>query len=290
MVDLDRTRFGLQRRSFPIEARDGGKGKGDEDEEEKEGEDEGASPDGEDLPGGSPGEDGGDEDEEEAEGDGEAPSLEPAGGAESPGPEGHEGGGEPEGDGEDEEEDKEERAGRFIVEGYAATFGEPYLLARWDGGALYERMDARAFDNAEMGDVILQYDHGGRVFARGANGTLRLACDSRGLKVRADLSGTEEGRKLWKEIRGGYTTKMSLSFTIDSDETEERSEGEILGRRAASGARCILRTIRRVGRVYDVSAVSLPANEGTEILARKRELLDGRRERLALELEISLAL
>lgn len=149
----------------------------------------------------------------------------------------------------------------MIVEGYATTFGEPYTLMSFDGYTVNEQIDARAFDNTDMSDVIMQYDHAGRVFARISNGTLELSTDDHGLKIRADLSGTETGRQLYEEIKGGYTSKMSFGFTVDEDtrtETENRETGEVT----------ILRTITAIRKLYDVSAVSLPANNATEISAR----------------------
>lgn len=105
------------------------------------------------------------------------------------------------------------------VEGYACTFNQPYLLYeyRGDSGTCYrimEQIDPHAFDDCDMDDVIMQYDHEGRVFARTKNGTLALAADSAGLKVTADLGGTEIGRQLFAEIKGGYTDKMSFGFTV----------------------------------------------------------------------------
>ena len=147
-----------------------------------------------------------------------------------------------------------------IVEGYATTFNQPYEL--WRDGPDYivlEQVDRGAFDKTDMSDVIMQYDHEGRVFARTSNGTLELRTDDHGLHIRADLSGTEIGRQLYEEIKGGYTDKMSFGFTVDSDEhliTEE------------NGTVTILRTIKSIGKLYDVSAVSLPANNATEISAR----------------------
>ncbi len=147
-----------------------------------------------------------------------------------------------------------------IVEGYATTFNQPYEL--WRDGPDYiflEQVDRGAFDKTDMSDVIMQYDHEGRVFARTNNGTLELRTDDHGLHIRADLSGTEIGRQLYEEIKGGYTDKMSFGFTVDSDErliTEE------------AGVVTILRTIKSIGKLYDVSAVSLPANNATEISAR----------------------
>ena len=111
-----------------------------------------------------------------------------------------------------------------------------------------------------MRDVIMQYDHEGRVFARVANGTLKLEEDDHGLKITADLGGTEIGRQLFEEIEGGYTNKMSFGFTVAEDR-KERS-------RDAEGRVTVLRTITKIGKLFDVSAVSLPANDATEISSR----------------------
>lgn len=149
-----------------------------------------------------------------------------------------------------------------IVEGYATTFNQPYEL--WRDGPDYvfmEQVDRNAFDNTDMSDVIMQYDHEGRVFARTGNGTLALEADDHGLHIRADLGGTEIGRQLYEEIKGGYTDKMSFGFTVDKDERLIQKDNE-------SGTVTVLRTITRIGKLYDVSAVSLPANNATEISAR----------------------
>ena len=154
---------------------------------------------------------------------------------------------------------REEQDGTKIVEGYATTFGNEYRL--W-GDAYYEvweSIDAHAFDNADMADVIMQYDHEGRVFARKSNGTLEVQPDEKGLHIRADLGGTELGRQLYEEIRGGYTDKMSFGFTVSKQErTEELVEGKTIVHRKITG----------IKKLYDVSAVSLPANDATEISAR----------------------
>lgn len=155
-----------------------------------------------------------------------------------------------------EEEQKEKR-----VEGYACTFNEPYELYNWGDYIVREQIDPAAFNEADMSDVIMQYDHQGRVFARNSNGTLELSTDEHGLHMEADLSGTEIGRQLYEEIKGGYTTKMSFGFTVEEDK-REITENKELNRIE------VLRTITKVRKLYDVSAVSLPANDGTEISAR----------------------
>lgn len=159
--------------------------------------------------------------------------------------------------------------GEKVVEGYATTFNQPYELWRDSyGGETYifmEQVDARAFDNTDMSDVIMQYNHEGRVFARTGNNTLALDPDAHGLHIRADLGGTEIGRQLFEEIEGGYTDKMSFGFRVNKDKREETEE-----RNEETGVRTVtvLRTILEISKLYDVSAVSLPANDATSISAR----------------------
>lgn len=154
----------------------------------------------------------------------------------------------------------------YIVEGYATTFDESYILYEWEDFGekvrILEQVDKEAFKECDLSDVIMQYDHQGRVYARTGNGTLELIQDNHGLLVRADLGGTSEGKKLYEEIKGGYTNKMSFGFTIKDEERLEK--------KADDGATEILYTIKSIGKLYDVSAVSLPANDGTEISARTR--------------------
>ena len=157
-------------------------------------------------------------------------------------------------------ETRTEEDGRKIVEGYATTFNQPYELMRAKDMIVTEQVDPEAFSETDMSDTIMQYDHTGRVFARVKNGTLRLEPDAHGLKVTADLGGTEIGRQLYEEIRGGYTDKMSFGFTVTGDKRTRSKD--------ADGNTVILRTITKVGRLFDVSAVSLPANDATEISSR----------------------
>ena len=157
-------------------------------------------------------------------------------------------------------ETRKDEDGRMIVEGYATTFNQPYELYRTEKMIVNEQVDARAFDGTDRSDTIMQYDHEGPVFARVSHGTLELEADEHGLKVRAYLGGTARGRELFEEIEGGYTNKMSFGFTVTGDR-KERS-------RDADGNTVVLRTITKIGKLYDVSAVSLPANDATEISAR----------------------
>lgn len=154
----------------------------------------------------------------------------------------------------------------YKVEGYATTYDTPYHLYSYrnDEGYLVEvqeKIDRNAFANADMSDVIMQYNHEGRVFARMSNGTLKLdQNDDKGLHVDAYLGGTEIGRQLYEEIKGGYTSKMSFGFIVGADKlekTQSSQDGEIW-----------TRSILDVKKVFDVSRVSLPRNDYTQISRR----------------------
>ena len=150
--------------------------------------------------------------------------------------------------------------GAKVVEGYATTFNSPYELWRDREMTVNEQVDRNAFAETDMTDVIMQYDHEGRVFARIGNGTLEIEPDEHGLRIRANLGGTEIGRQLFEEIQGGYTNKMSFGFTVTGEERKVTKD--------ADGHITVLRTITKIGKLFDVSAVSLPANDATEISAR----------------------
>ena len=149
----------------------------------------------------------------------------------------------------------------MIVEGYATTFDEPYLLYSEPGYKFYEVIARNALDQADQSDVVMRYDHEGRVFARNSNSTLMLTTDDHGYKVRGLLGGTDLGRQIYQEISGGYTTRMSWAFKVAKDKREIIEDEE-------SGEVTFTRTILEVSKVYDVAPVAIPANDATEISAR----------------------
>jgi len=150
----------------------------------------------------------------------------------------------------------------YYVEGYATTFNQPYTLWEFeDGTKYYEMIDRHALDNADMSDVIMQYDHEGRVFARQSNKSLIIEPNDQGLFIAADLGRTDLARGLHQDISAGMITKMSWAFVVAEDSYDRETH---------------TRTILRVKKVYDVSAVSIPANDATNIAARN--FASGRRE------------
>lgn len=165
---------------------------------------------------------------------------------------------------------------QMIVEGHACTFDEPYLLYSDDMFEVREQVAAGAFDNCDMSDVIMQYNHEGRVYARNRNNTLTVNVDAKGLFVRANLEGTELGKQIYQEISEGYTDRMSFGFHVaESEYTYDEQPGE-------NGKYQVLRTIKAIDKLYDVSCVSIPANDATDISARSAA--DGAIEAVKMEL------
>lgn len=130
-----------------------------------------------------------------------------------------------------------------------------------------------------MSDVIMQYDHQGKVLARKSNSTLIVETDKNGLFICADLSKSQAAKDMYEEISNGLVTRMSWAFTVADEDYNRETR---------------TRTIKKVKKVYDVSSVSIPANDGTEISARsyfngviekeKQELLNRKKQLLKIKL------
>ena len=142
------------------------------------------------------------------------------------------------------------------VEGYAAKY-EKYELFRWGDRIVYEEFVPGCFRDCDMSDIIFQFDHSGKVYARLSNNTLTVDPDEIGLFICADLSKTSAARSMFEDIQVGNVTKMSWGFMPDYDTIETIEQGDEV-------------TIRhhKIQKIYDVSAVSIPANNNTEIQAR----------------------
>ena len=145
---------------------------------------------------------------------------------------------------------------KCYVEGYATTY-EPYLLFNEGTNEVYEEFVRGCFDNCDMSDVIFQFDHAGKVYARMSNNTLTVEPDQIGLFVCADLSKTSSSRSMYEDIESKLVTKMSWGFLPDYDTLEVVEQGN----------RIIIRH-HKIKKMYDVSAVSIPANNNTDIQAR----------------------
>ncbi len=156
----------------------------------------------------------------------------------------------------------------MIVQGQAVTFEQETTLFKCGDTEYKEVIDRNAFNETDMSDVIFNYNHGGKVVARNRNNTLKLSIDANGLNIEARLDGTEEGRKLYEEIKGGYIDRMSFCFTIKEESyNQETHTWRVL----------------KIDKLYDVSAVDIPAYDTTSISARSSRLAVAEKEQKALE-------
>ena len=104
------------------------------------------------------------------------------------------------------------------------------------------------------GDGRFWLNHTGAPLARTTNGTLELSVDESGLKYRAALADTQDGRDMYKLIKRGDITQSSFAFTIGEQEfSEDRS----------------VRRVLKVARLLDVSPVTYPAYPTTTVAARQ---------------------
>ena len=164
----------------------------------------------------------------------------------------------------------EEGERQDYVHGVPVVFNTPTCLFEYEGVKFYEQIDRHAFDNCDMSDVIFNYNHGGRVAARIRNNTLKRAINDVGMEMDAFLGGTQFGRDLLEDIRGGYIDKMSFAFVVaeDGEEYDQATH---------------TRTITRIKKLYDVSAVDIPAYDTTSISARDFFSEEYEKEKRALE-------
>ena len=154
----------------------------------------------------------------------------------------------------EETEDK-----NYLVEGYASTF-EPYVLLTVDGTDYSERIEPTAFDKADLSDVVFRVDHEGPVYARSSAGTVEVWTDEHGLAQKTDLGKTQRARELYADIEAGNYPQMSFAFTVAEEHYDKATH---------------TRVIDRIAKVYDVSAVSFPANPNTELSIATRDYFNG---------------
>ncbi len=136
----------------------------------------------------------------------------------------------------------------LVIEGYAANFEQVTDL-----GYFKEQIARGAFDEVMEDDVRLLLNHDGAPMARTKNGTLELSIDESGLKYRAALADTQDGRDLYKLIKRGDISQSSFAFTIQDQEWNESRT---------------MRTVTKMARLLDVSPVTYPAYPTTTVAAR----------------------
>lgn len=156
----------------------------------------------------------------------------------------------------------------MIIEGKAITFEDETLLFhdKWDDKDVFEKIDRRALEGADVSDVFLKYNHSDQimVMARTKNKTLHLITKEDGLYIRAELANTTAGRDLYELVKRGDIDKMSFAFSIEQERTDEDADK-------------VTYTVMKIRKLYDVAAVPLPAYDNTQLYARRLGDVETRR-------------
>lgn len=163
--------------------------------------------------------------------------------------------------------DDPEAPNKMVIEGYAVVFDKETLIGSEEWG-FYESIDKRAFEETNMKDVPLKYNHSDEVpiLARTKNKSLSLTVDDKGLFIHAELLDTQDATDMYKRIKAGLIDKMSFAFTVKEEEVKQ---GKTPHRR-----------ITAIDRLFDVSVVDVPAYDETSVYARSLEQVETWRDTL----------
>lgn len=153
---------------------------------------------------------------------------------------------------------------KMVLEGYPIVFGQQTLIGDERYGWL-EEIDSHALDEADMSDTPLKYNHQDitPILARVRNGSLKLTIDEKGLFMRAELIDTQQNKDFYKMVQAGLLDKMSFAFNVVDEDRNDL-------------AMPATRYIRKIGRLFDVSIVDVPAYDGTSLQARSKAIAEAR--------------
>lgn len=154
-----------------------------------------------------------------------------------------------------------------IIEGKAIVFDEKTKLFTIDGVDYYEIIERNALAEADLRDVFVKYNHSDHqmVVARSKNGTLQIDIRDDGVWVKIRLANTTGGHDLYELVRRGDIDKMSFAFSLDSDKGDEVYD-----------PKTHTWTVKRIRKVWEVSAVPFPAYEATTLYARRAGEVESR--------------
>ena len=162
----------------------------------------------------------------------------------------------------------EQDEAKMIVEGYPVVFDkETYIDCGFDGW--YEKIDRKAFANADISDVVLTHNHDEHkeILARTRNKSLEFKFDDKGVFMHAELIDTTTNRDIYKMVKAGLLTEGSFAFTVTDDVEEKDKDGNVH------------RTITGIGKLFDLAICTRGAYGNlTEIYARSYDLLESKKK------------
>ena len=171
--------------------------------------------------------------------------------------------------------------GPKVISGYALKFG----TRSHNLGGFIEMIDKRALDQTDMSDVRALIDHDpSKILGRTSAGTLKLEVDDIGLRFDVTLPNTQYASDLYENLRVGNISNCSFGFMLGKD-------GDSFTRDQETGLP--LRSLRNISKLTDVSVVTYPAYEDTDVTIAKRNLQqyeernrNPEKEKLLLQLDL----
>lgn len=158
-----------------------------------------------------------------------------------------------------EGEEQPEDSGYYELVGTPIVFNQKTKLGNFDEMEIYEVMEPDCFDDADISDVVFNVNHGdgNHATARTRNGTLKLTKKEDGVECLVKLDKKNPRCvQTYIDVKSGLLDKMSFAFTIDEEEFDRKES-------------CY--HVKKLGKIYDVSAVEHPAYSETSISARRAE-------------------
>jgi|SRR5699024_796960 len=177
---------------------------------------------------------------------------------------------------------------KMVIEGYALKFNTKSNPLRSNDISFVESISPKALENADMSDVRALIDHNpSLVLARTTADTLKLEIDEVGLRFKAELADTTYARDLYKNIQAGNINQCSFAFELDEKGDSVRYNKE---------TSMYERTLNSFKKIMDVSAVTYPAYNDTDVMPALRSIEEAEKEveqlkeqqkrKLELELEL----
>ena len=148
--------------------------------------------------------------------------------------------------------------GVMTISGYAVRYDQP---SKPIFGEFIEFIDKRAFDNVDLNNTFLLYNHNSdHVLGNTRSGTMTIDNTDAGLHFSANLPNTERAKETYELIKRGDVSGMSFGFTVKSDTWNNNVTPSE-------------RTVREIGELFEVSVVPFPAYESTQVSARAMDFM-----------------
>lgn len=148
-----------------------------------------------------------------------------------------------------------------VISGYAILFNEPSQPMPVDNSTFTETISPQALQGVDLSKLVMIYNHDyANILASVKAGTLDVNVDEKGLAFKATLPDTTVANDVYENIKAGNLDSMSFGFSVLADEWQQADDGSYT------------RQIDKIENLYELSVVTLPAYDGTELTVDTRNL------------------